>query len=1064
MSVAFIKTAFITGEVSPSLFGHTDLAPLQAGASTARNGFISYRGGFYSRAGTKFVGFSKQTGRAYPPRMVTFQFSVNQGLALEFGNSYMRVILNGAFVTEAPINITNITGANPGVMTTASDAFVSGDWVALAGIGGMTQLNGQTVVLTRTGASTYQLKDVYGTAINTALFGAYTAGGTAARIYTVTTIYSEVDLAYLKFTESADVMSICCLNQVSGTEYAPQDLSRASNISWTFTPAVPAPTVAPPAVVSITATGTGATTSYSYSITSVSPADGTESIASGQLKLGATANIAAAPGTVTLKWTPLAGVNEYNVYKATPGYASAAIPDGVLFGYVGTAYGNEFIDSNIIPDFAQVPPYHRNPFARGQITGLTVTAGGAAYTVIGYTITTAAGTGQVLQLITSGGALVAAIVIDPGTGYAPGDTITITGDGAGATATLVFGAQTGTYPSVPAYFQERRVYANTLNNPDTYWMSQPGSFTNFDFRIPTIASDAITGTPWGVQVNGIQWMIQTSGGLMIFTGLQTWLLVGTGSFATNVAAISPDNQTANPQPDIGCSPILFPIKVNYDVIFADASSSFYYDQPYQLYALSEPSDVTQYSSHLFEGFTFVSHAWCWRPYKLIWTIRNDGAMLSFTWLKEQKVAAWARHDTQGYFVSNCAVTELPVDALYLAVHRFPGNNQDAYMIERMDNRLWPAAENCWCVDCGLALTQPKPAGTLNIASATGLGACSGVTGLVGGSGFSAATTAVVVDDNGSGPGTGAVVGLTIVAGVITAVAFSPAGTGYVNPHLVITDPSNSGNGASATITLNNSVAISISGGTFASGDVGSVIRCGGGIMVITARADATHITVNMLSPILAVIPNSNAALPAFTVGQWSMTAPVTTISGLNHLIGSTVTGLADGNVITPQVVSSTGTITLGTAASAVIVGLGFQAQLQSLYLETGSSPTVQGQRKKIAEVTARILASRGLKMGSNQLDASTQSPQILDATWQNLATVPDDGPNFPFKPYNALTTPLRTGDIRIPVSGGFATPGQVAIQQDFPLPMQILAFVPEVLPGDLPQLEAPKKQRQGAQT
>src|SRR5947209_8668549 len=101
---------------------------MHSAASTMRNLFVSYRGGAYSRAGTRFVGFSKQVGRNLPPRMVTFQFSINQGLALEFGHQYMRVISNGAFVTEAAINITNITKANPGVMTTASDAFVTGDW------------------------------------------------------------------------------------------------------------------------------------------------------------------------------------------------------------------------------------------------------------------------------------------------------------------------------------------------------------------------------------------------------------------------------------------------------------------------------------------------------------------------------------------------------------------------------------------------------------------------------------------------------------------------------------------------------------------------------------------------------------------------------------------------------------------------------------------------------------------------------------------------------------------------------------------------------------------------
>jgi hypothetical protein len=39
----------------------------------------------------------------------------------------------------------------------------------------------------------------------------------------------------------------------------------------------------------------------------------------------------------------------------------------------------------------------------------------------------------------------------------------------------------------------------------------------------------------------------------------------------------------------------------------------------------------------------------------------------------------------------------------------------------------------------------------------------------------------------------------------------------------------------------------------------------------------------------------------------------------------------------------------------------------------------------------------------------------------------------------------------------------VAIQQDNPLPVNCLAFIPEFLPGDLTQLQAPKRQERGRQ-
>src|SRR6185437_16805952 len=147
MANPVIQPALVVGELSPSLFGRVDTARFRIAAGTMRNAFVGFRGGAYSRAGTSFVGFSKQTGRAVPPRLIPFQFSVDQGRILEFGNFYMRVIANGAFVTEAPIPINAISKANPAVLIANAEgasaaapnsgavtsSYAAGDTVILAG-------------------------------------------------------------------------------------------------------------------------------------------------------------------------------------------------------------------------------------------------------------------------------------------------------------------------------------------------------------------------------------------------------------------------------------------------------------------------------------------------------------------------------------------------------------------------------------------------------------------------------------------------------------------------------------------------------------------------------------------------------------------------------------------------------------------------------------------------------------------------------------------------------------------------------------------------------------------
>ncbi len=70
--------------------------------------------------------------------------------------------------------VTNITQANPGVVTTGSaHNLTDGDTVTFAAVGGMTEVNGQSYVITVISANTFSLNDT-----NTIPFTAYTVGGT----------------------------------------------------------------------------------------------------------------------------------------------------------------------------------------------------------------------------------------------------------------------------------------------------------------------------------------------------------------------------------------------------------------------------------------------------------------------------------------------------------------------------------------------------------------------------------------------------------------------------------------------------------------------------------------------------------------------------------------------------------------------------------------------------------------------------------------------------------------------------------------------------------------------
>lgn len=980
-----ITNSFNTGELSPKLFGRTDLLKWRNSATTLRNFFVDYRGGAASRAGTAYVGMCKQgapnaggTATNYPPRDIAFQFNIYQGYELEFGDQYMRIKSQGAYVTQTDKVITNITQASPGVITSASHGYSNGDWVYISDVAGMTNFNGLTWIVQNAATNTFTVTDLFGTVMSTLTFSAYVSGGTVARIYTVVSPYAAIDLPYLKFTQSSDVMSLTCVNGITNTEYPTYDLQRAGNTSWSFNLVNFTSNISPPTTVTATAqNSTTKTTYYSYEVTAIDASTGQESIAS-TVATVQNNDISVNAGSNTLNWSPVGSASSYNIYAATPAYTATGtiVPSiGAPFGYAGSALGITFTDTNIVPDFTKTPPLHNDPFARGSITGVTITAAGSGYaqSSVGYTVVTVAGTGFVGTPIVIGGTIAAFLVINGGKGYAPGDTIAFT-NGSSATGTFVFGAASGTYPSVVAYYQQRRVYANTLNAPDTYFMSQIGAYLNMDSSVPTISSDAIIGTPWAQQINGIQFMVPVQTGLIIFTGNSAWLLNG-----GNNSSITPADQTATAQIYNGCSPTVPPIVADNDILYVQSKNSIVYDAAYNFITnVFTGIDRTVYSGHLFENRSIVQWTWAREPNKVVWAVRNDGIMLSLTYFKELNNAAgdiygWARHDTNGLFVGTSSITERHMtdinspegvgplsDAVYFITKRYVRGSW-VYYSERMDDRAWTDSEECWCVDAGLSYPQTFPQTTMQASAASG---------------------------------------------------------------------------EDVTFTAGSSV--------FAPDNVGDVIRVGGGVATITTYVSGTQLKGDITQTIARVVPDDTGDMPLLQEqGSWTITTPTTTVSGLNHLEGMSVTGVADGNVI-PLTTVTNGSITLQQAASAIIVGLPFLPQLQTIYINPqDKGGTVQTKRKTINSVGVRMVATRGISVGTNQVDASTQQNQQT-VPWTNLIEMKQNISSS--NPTNSI--PLFTGDYFVNVQSGWDIPGQVAIQQNYPLPANISSVVSYYNVGD----------------
>lgn len=330
------QLSFSGGEVSPALYARVDLVKYSTGLRTCKNFMVMRHGGVTNRPGTGFVGEVRDSSKAV--RLIPFVFNTAQTYILEFGDLYMRVIKNGAHLTETAQNITAVTQADPCVVTIAGHGYLDGEEVFIEDVEGMTELNNRNFKVANKTASTFELQFMDGTDVDSTGFGAYTSDGTAARVYTIVTTYVEADLPELKFIQSADIVTLTHPN------YPPRELARTGDTAWTITDITFGPTIGTPANLLSDAAGAG----FKYVVTAIDAETSEEGLPSTLEE--------ATTQTSTLTWDTVAGATHYNVYKLD------ATNDTGIYGWIGIAGTENFKDDTLEPDLFDEPPVDRQPF------------------------------------------------------------------------------------------------------------------------------------------------------------------------------------------------------------------------------------------------------------------------------------------------------------------------------------------------------------------------------------------------------------------------------------------------------------------------------------------------------------------------------------------------------------------------------------------------------------------------------------------------------------------------------------------------------------------------------
>jgi hypothetical protein len=107
-------------------------------------------------------------------------------------------------------------------------------------------------------------------------------------------------------------------------------------------------------------------------------------------------------------------------------------------------------------------------------------------------------------------------------------------------------------------------------------------------------------------------------------------------------------------------------------------------------------DLTIYADDITDP-NIQEMSWQKRPDEIGWFIRNDGNMVTLSYNPAQAVMAWTQLETDGNFISVCAIPGLESeDEIWVAVDR---DANDYVMIEKFHNQDW--TDDIWFVDSGL---------------------------------------------------------------------------------------------------------------------------------------------------------------------------------------------------------------------------------------------------------------------------------------------------------------------------------------------------------------------------
>lgn len=256
-----------------------------------------------------------------------------------------------------------------------------------------------------------------------------------------------------------------------------------------------------------------------------------------------------------------------------------------------------------------------------------------------------------------------------------------------------------TLPAVVSYFEQRRVFASTIGDPQRFWATQSGSYTNMNVSIVPQENDPFNLRLAARRAHTIRHIVPFAD-LLMLTGSALWRV-----FSDDGGALSGLNADSRIAVEIGSTfvrPATYQNVLMYPSSRGEHITSVRYSNESGGYT---PQDLSVVAPHLITGYTWVDMAFQESPHPTLWCVRSDGVLVGATYLPAQNVIAWHRHVLGGTDVAVESVGVIPQndgpeDVVYLIVRRTINGGTVRY-IEFVHSRTFADIEHSFCADAGL---------------------------------------------------------------------------------------------------------------------------------------------------------------------------------------------------------------------------------------------------------------------------------------------------------------------------------------------------------------------------